>query len=227
MNLINAQQAASDYVTHASIASADIVAELARLADSGEIDGVTASVTEYTARGALTLGYIVGPGNKLTEATQAASAGGIPEEGAWGAFGKITGVLGIVGDVATIIDPGDVSSGEKTWLRVAAASNAAGTVVVLAGDGTVTAVAGALGIDAAVGWVPVAGQAVVIATGVFLAGDYLYHHWKPAKVVIDAVGHGVKVGFDATVHGVESGVTWTVDGVESGLSAVGHFFGGL
>ena len=139
----------------------------------------------------------------------------------WGAFAKGAGVLAIVGDVVTIIDPGDVKSGEATFLRATSGVNLASTIVVLGGDGTVTAIAGALGVEAAtVGWVPVAGQAVLIATGVILAGDYLYHNWKPARVVLNAIGHGAV----ATVHGLETVGKGAVHGRRDGGKAVGRFF---
>ncbi len=230
--LIQADRAASEYVTGAKIAYGNVAAALARLADSGEITDATASTTELFAKVALGVGYITGPGAKLTEAIPKAAAGGIPDEGAWGAFGKVTGVLGIVGDVAEIIDPGDVSGGEKAFLRATSGVNLGATVLVLGGDGTVTAVAGALGVEAAsVGWIPVAGQAVVIATGLVLAGDYLYHHWKPAKEVIDGAWHGIDGAYHGVVHlgkdvghGLATAGEATYHGVVTGAKAVGHFF---
>lgn len=36
-----------------------------------------------------------------------------------------------------------------------------------------------------------AGAVVIAATGIYLAGDYPYHHWKPFHDVADDVGHGV------------------------------------
>lgn len=62
--------------------------------------------------------------------------------------------------------------------------------------------------------IPVAGEVMMIGTGVYLGGDYLYHHWKPFHNAVDAVGHGT--------------VTVTKDighGVTSAVKSVGHLFG--
>jgi hypothetical protein len=39
--------------------------------------------------------------------------------------------------------------------------------------------------------VPVAGQVVVVATGLFLAGDWVYHNWDTVKGWGNDVGHFV------------------------------------
>src|SRR6516164_1800565 len=73
------------------------------------------------------------------------------------------------------------NSGGVVWAdRGMAAANAARTSIE---------VLGAIGvIDASTGWIPVTGQVVVIATGVYLAGDFLYNNVKPFRDATDDTG---------------------------------------
>ena len=50
---------------------------------------------------------------------------------------------------------------------------------------------------------PGVGEVALAATGMYLAGDYLYHHWAPFHDVADEVGHAtVKVAIrDLSGHG--------------------------
>lgn len=50
--------------------------------------------------------------------------------------------------------------------------------------------------DLALGGLPVVGEVALAATGIYLAGDYLYQHWTPFRDVANDVGH-------ATVHVVD------------------------
>jgi hypothetical protein len=52
--------------------------------------------------------------------------------------------------------------------------------------------------------VPGVGEAALIGTGVYLGGDYLYHHWKPFHDVCNDVGHGTVAAVDDVGHGVSS-----------------------
>ncbi|NUP49107.1 MAG: hypothetical protein HOW97_17650 [Catenulispora sp.] len=58
--------------------------------------------------------------------------------------------------------------------------------------------------------IPVVGEVVMIGTGVYLAGTFLYHHWKPFTNVCNAIGHGTvtavkDIGHDASVVGKDIG----------------------
>lgn len=53
--------------------------------------------------------------------------------------------------------------------------------------------------------IPVAGEVVMVGTGVYLAGDYLYHHWTPFRNVCDGVGHGTVTAAKAVGSGVTKG----------------------
>jgi hypothetical protein len=60
---------------------------------------------------------------------------------------------------------------------------------------------------------PGVGEVALAATGMYLAGNYLYHHWTPFHDVADEVGH-------AAVHVAdEARSTW-----HSVTSAIGSWF---
>jgi hypothetical protein len=65
---------------------------------------------------------------------------------------------------------------------------------------------GLITLNASLDWVPVAGEVVMIGTGVYLAGDFLYHHWTPFRDVANAIGHGTVRVVEDIGSGVEHGV---------------------
>ena len=98
-------------------------------------------------------------------------------------LGTTLGVLGIAADALTVVWPPD--KGAMGWVdRGAAGVNGALIAANLAMDE-----------------IPVAGEVVMIGTGVYLAGNFLYHHWKPFTNVCNAVGHGTVEAADAVGHG--------------------------
>jgi hypothetical protein len=52
--------------------------------------------------------------------------------------------------------------------------------------------------------VPVVGEVVMVGTGLYLGGTYLYHHWKPFRNVCNDVGHTVASAAKSTWHAVTS-----------------------
>ena len=63
----------------------------------------------------------------------------------------------------------------------------------------------------------------MFATGAYLAGDYLYHHWTPFRNVANDVGH-------ATVHAADYVSNQVVGSVESDVQIAkdaGHKAGSL
>ena len=170
----------------------------------------------------------------LARAIDTAGEGGLT--GFMAGASHVMAALGVVGDVWTIVDPGVENHTEADALRGAAAANIAGIGAVEFGG----AAAAALGLDAAVGWVPVAGQVVVVATGLFLAGDWVYHHWDEVKqwgkdvghFVTDTVPHALGDAYDEAKHlgseavdKVEDLGSDAVDGMESAASTVGGWLG--
>jgi uncharacterized protein YukE len=106
-----------------------------------------------------------------------------------GAASKLMGGLAIVGDAMTIIKPED--SGAMGWVdRGAAAANAGTTGMLLALNATDE--------------IPVWGEAVAVGTGLYLAGDFLYHNFKPFHDLCNTVGSGIATGAKAVASGVSS-----------------------
>jgi uncharacterized protein YukE len=65
---------------------------------------------------------------------------------------------------------------------------------------------GLVTLNASLDWVPVAGEVVMIGTGVYLAGTFLYQHWTPFRDVAQAVGHATVRVADDIGHGISHGV---------------------
>ncbi|HWE91362.1 MAG TPA: hypothetical protein VG317_18015 [Pseudonocardiaceae bacterium] len=92
-----------------------------------------------------------------------------------GAASKVMGGLAVVGDVYTILHPEETGAA-GTVKQVAAGANIAGTATAL------------LAVNASADWIPVAGEAVAAGTGLYLAGDALYHIPAVHDVVNKAAG---------------------------------------
>jgi hypothetical protein len=82
-----------------------------------------------------------------------------------------------------------------------------------------------VGINAVADWIPVAGQIIMVGTGLFLAGDYLYHHWdQVSHFVTSTVPHFVT---STVPHALGSAATATGHALSSGAKSVGHFVSSL
>jgi hypothetical protein len=91
--------------------------------------------------------------------------------------------LGLVADAGTIIWP--QNQGTLGWVdRGAAIGNAA----------LITA-------DLALAPLPIVGEVAMAATGLYLAGDFLYQHWTPFHDVANDVGHATVRVADDIGHG--------------------------
>lgn len=113
--------------------------------------------------------------SRLDAAQTSLARGGIPKGAFFDGASKALGGLAIVGDVGTLISPGGDSTAENDTNRGAAALNGLGTVAALQmGDE-----------------IPVAGEVIIVGSGVYLGGDWLYHHWTPFHNAVDATGHFV------------------------------------
>jgi hypothetical protein len=99
---------------------------------------------------------------------------------------NVLGVLGITADVGTMISPansgtlGDVDRG----------------VAFVNG--------GLLAANMALDGLPVVGEVTLAATGIYLAGDFLYQHWTPFRDVAKDVGHAAVRVADDVGHWVGS-----------------------
>jgi hypothetical protein len=114
--------------------------------------------------------------------------------------------LGIVADAGTMISPQD--KGALGWAdRGVAAVN--GSLLV---------------INAATDWVPGAGEVVIAATGAYLAGDYLYHHWTPFRDVANDIGHAVVSGVEGDVATAKEAGHLARSAWHSVTSTIGSWF---
>jgi hypothetical protein len=99
--------------------------------------------------------------------------------------------LGMLADMGTIISPED-----SGWL---------GNF-----DRGVAGVNGVLlGINMCVDEFPVVGEVTIAATGIYLAGDFIYHHWNDITDAADDVGHWVSSGWD---HMTNDAGNWVSSG---------------
>jgi uncharacterized protein YukE len=64
---------------------------------------------------------------------------------------------------------------------------------------------GLVTLNASMDWIPVAGEVVMIGTGVYLAGTFLYKHWTPFHDAANAVGHATVRVVDDVGDGIEHG----------------------
>ena len=159
------------------------------------------------------------------EAKADAGAGGLLDLGRFtGAAkwaGRGAGLLAMVGDTYTIWHP-DEGGAWGNVERGVAAVNGAGTAGLLAVDGFELAGAGGvLAADATLGWVPVAGQVVVIGSGLYLMGNYLYTHAQWFHDGVDAVGEGFADAGEAIGHGALATGEAIADGTGAAVHAVG------
>jgi hypothetical protein len=109
----------------------------------------------------------------------------------WKSIAAGSDVLGGIGDGYTIYKPED--SGAIGWADRGVASVNLGL-----------STADLLGVVGVTQEVPVLGQAVLIGTGLYLGGDYLYHHWTPFRNVCNDIGHATVAEADDIAHAATS-----------------------
>jgi hypothetical protein len=114
--------------------------------------------------------------------------------------------LGLLADGLTIVWPPD--KGAMGWVDRGAAGINGGLI------------AANLMMDE----IPVVGEVVMIGTGLYLAGNFLYHHWKPFTNVCNAVGHGTVVAAKDVAHGVATGAKDVAHAAKSTWHAVTSIF---
>jgi hypothetical protein len=107
--------------------------------------------------------------------------------------------LGLVADAGTVVSPQD--KGALGW---------ADRAVAVGNGGLITA-------DLVMAEFPGIGEVALAATGMYLAGDFLYHHFTPFHDVADEVGH-------ATVHVVDRADHVARSAWHSVTSTIGSWF---
>jgi hypothetical protein len=131
--------------------------------------------------------------------------GGVRAGGVLDVIGKLLIPVAVASDVMTIWNPGHGSAFEQNLNKGAAYANLAGTAVWGAAAFDGAAMGGALlGADAMLGWVPVAGQVLLVVSGLVLAGIWAYDNVKPFHDFCNAVGsetvHVAQDTWNATTH---------------------------
>jgi uncharacterized protein YukE len=143
-------------------------------------------------------------------------------------LGKVAIPFAVAGDIMTLINPGPGGDGEHWANRVAAGANLVGTAAWVGGMVDGAAFGGALlGVDAALGWVPVAGQVLLVASGLVLAGIWAYNNVKPFHDFCDtAVSDTKHVAQDAW-NSVSQGVSNAGQGVSNAFGGATHALQGF
>lgn len=151
------------------------VSTLAHDADSGlaSWDDVAAAADSFTTKASAASAFTEQWAQDTKWVGPAAAAGDVAS--------KVLGGTAIIGDISTILHPQD--KGVMGKVDQGAALVNGGLVAANMFDE-----------------VPVAGQVIMIGTGVYLGGDYLYHHWQWFHNTCDTVGHAVSTAATSTVH---------------------------
>ncbi|MGW7690548.1 putative T7SS-secreted protein [Streptomyces asiaticus] len=143
------------------------------------------------------LGAIAANGGRLSRL----AAGGAGAAGLMGKLNKAMVPFAIAGGLKQAINP-DHGGGRGLADRIAGGAQALGGAAVL----TEGAIGGSLlASEAALAAVPVAGWAVLGATGAYFAGSYIYDKWG------DDIAAGAKTAWNATSHAVTNTVGGAVD----------------
>lgn len=147
-------------------------------------------------------------------------------------FGGVTSAAGLIGGLYTAIAPPEYDHGAmRTAARVAGGAAAVGggiglgSSLGLIGGDTIATVAGASLT------VPGIGEAVGVGAGLYLTGDYIYHHTHQIAHAFDVarhtvahyaddVGGGIASAAKTVGHGIASGAGTVEHGISSGLSDV-------
>ena len=107
--------------------------------------------------------------------------------------------LGLFADAGTIISPQDQGA------------------IGLADRGVAVVNGALITADLVMAEIPGVGEVAIVATGLYLAGDFLYHHWTPFRDVANDVGHATVKAADEAGHVASS--AW-----HSVTSTIGSWF---
>lgn len=136
-----------------------------------------------------------------------------------GASKVLTGIA-VLGDVMTLIDPPH-EGGWGVVDRVAAGGNLVGLGI---GAVAATSWGGALLAGTAI---PVVGQVLVVGTGLYLAGSWLYDNWEPFHDVVDSAVGGIVDAAHATGEFLSDAGETIGEGLEAAGDAIGDALGSL
>jgi uncharacterized protein YukE len=153
--------------------------------------------------------------------------GGVAAGGVLDVLGKLAIPVAVFTDFATFENPGHGSAFEQNLNKVAAGANLVGIGVWGAATIDGAAMGGALlGVDATLGWIPVAGQVLLVVSGLVLAGIWAYDNVKPFHDFCNAAGsetvHVAQDAWNATTHEASN----IGHGVQNAIGGAGNAFGG-
>ena len=114
--------------------------------------------------------------------------------------------LGLVADAGTIISPQDQGAMGEVDRGVAVVN------------------AGLITADLVMAGIPVVGEVALAATGMYLAGDFLYHHWTPFRNVANDIGHSAVTAVEGDAIIAKDAGHLATSAWHSVTSAVGSWF---
>ena len=122
-------------------------------------------------------------------------------------LGYLTGAAGVIGGVYTTISPPSYDGGtQQGFDRAAGVASTVGGATGLAAtagvDFSTIAIGGALTLE----WVPVAGQVIAVGAGLYLAGDWAYHHTHQIAHTFDTARHAAAHYADDVGHAASRGL---------------------
>lgn len=121
-------------------------------------------------------------------------------------FGNTISGLGIVADIGTIISPQNSGAMRNVDRGVALVNG------------------GLLAADAAMTAFPVVGEVAIAATGMYLAGTYLYQHFTPFRDVANDIGHAAVHATDDAIHDADEAGHAAKSAWHSVTSTIGSWF---
>lgn len=133
-------------------------------------------------------------------------------------LGYLTGAAGVIGGVYTMISPPSYDGGTQQGLdRAAGAASALGGATGLAVGAGVDF--GELAIaETSLAFVPGVGEALAVGAGLYLAGDWAYHHTHQIAHTFDVARHAAAHYADNVGHAVSGGLSDLGHAASSGLS---------
>ena len=122
-------------------------------------------------------------------------------------FGSVADVAGVAGGIYLLAKPPEYDHGALQGVdRVAGAASIASGGIGLAANIGVDF--GALSVGAmSLSWVPVAGTVIGVGAGLYLAGDWAYHHTHQIAHAFDVARHTVAHVADNIGHGLATGLS--------------------
>ena len=149
---------------------------------------------------------------------------GIPNLRVFNAVGNVLIPVAMMSDVITVFNPGPGPEVVQRLNQGASVVNFVGSAAVgasaLADAGLLGSAGGLLAADAALGWVPVAGQVLLVASALVLAGVWAYQNNEQFRNFCNTVGSDVAHVASDTWKSAQQEVAFQAHAVQDGVHAV-------